>query len=89
MSEVEGKIDECIAELKQYRFFSAEADNAIRGLEELKGQLRNLTKENIDGVLRGVEEGYRASLAYSGYVPKTVENLKFIKEWLERKKATM
>jgi thermostable 8-oxoguanine DNA glycosylase len=89
MSELEGKIEECIAELKPYVMFSPDANNAIKGLEQLKEQLKNLTKENIDEVLRGVDEGYRGSLAYSNYIPKTVENLRFIKEWLENKKASM
>lgn len=89
MQELEEKIEECIAELKPYRMFSSEATNAIKGLEQLKEQLKNLTKENIDEVIRGVEEGYRGSLAYSNYIPKTVANLKFIKEWLESRKASM
>ncbi|MEM2930197.1 MAG: hypothetical protein QW797_05000 [Thermoproteota archaeon] len=89
MSELEEKINECISELKPFRMFSSEASNAIKGLEALKEQLRNLTKENIDEVLKGVEEGYRGSLAYSNYIPKTVENLKFIKEYLEKKKASL
>lgn len=89
MSEVEGKIDECIAELKPYGIFSSEASNAIKGLEMLKEQLKNITKENIDEVIRSVEEGYRGSLAYANYIPKTVENLKFIKEYLEKKKASL
>ncbi len=89
MSEVEEKIDECIAELKPYRMFSSEVNNAIKGLEILKEQLKNLTKENIDEVLKGVEEGYRGSLAYSNYIPKTVANLRFIKEYLEKKKSSL
>jgi len=89
MSEVEAKIDECIAELKPYRMFSSEASNAIKSLETLKEQLKNLTKENIDEVIRGVDEGYRGSLAYANFIPKTVENLKFIKEYLEKVKASL
>ncbi|MGB9717034.1 MAG: hypothetical protein ACPL4E_01150 [Thermoproteota archaeon] len=89
MSEVEAKIDECIAELKPYRMFSSEASSAIKGLEMLKEQLKNLTKENIDEVIRSVDEGYRGSLAYANYIPKTVENLRFIKEYLEKVKASL
>jgi hypothetical protein len=87
MSEIEEKIDECIAEIKPYRMYSSEVNNAIKSLETLKEQLKNITKENIDEVIRSVEEGYRGSLAYASYIPKTVENLKFIKEYLEKKKA--
>ncbi|MBO3797575.1 MAG: hypothetical protein QXU11_07760 [Thermoproteota archaeon] len=89
MSEVESKIDECIAELKPYRMFSSEASNAIKGLEMLKEQLKNITKENIDEIIKGVEEGYRGSLAYANFIPKTVENLRFIKEYLEKLKASL
>lgn len=89
MSEVEYKIDECIAELKPYRMFSSEASNAIKGLEMLKEQLKNITKENIDEIIKGVEEGYRGSLAYANFIPKTVENLRFIKEYLEKLKASL
>ena len=89
MSEIEKKIDECIGELSQYRYFSTEAEVAIRSFEKLKEQIKNLTRENIDEVLRGVEEGYRKSLAYANFVPKTVANLKFIKEWLEKKKEEL
>ncbi len=89
MSEVESKIDECIAELKPYRMFSSEASNAIKGLEMLKEKLKNVTKENIDEIIKGVEEGYRRSLAYANFIPKTVENLRFIKEYLEKLKASL
>ncbi|MBO3842586.1 hypothetical protein KEJ27_03415 [Candidatus Bathyarchaeota archaeon] len=89
MSEIEKKIDECIEELSQYRFFSAEAEMAIKNFEELKKQMKNLSRENIDDIIRGVEEGYRASLPYSGFLPTTVANLKFIKEWLEKKKEEL
>lgn len=87
--EVEKKIEECIEELSRYKYFSSEAQTAIETFEELKNQVRNLTRENIDDVIRGVEEYYRRSLSYSGFIPKTVENLKFIKEWLEKKKQEL
>jgi thermostable 8-oxoguanine DNA glycosylase len=89
MSELDGKIDESIAELKQYVAFSPDINNAIKGLEQLKQELRNLTKENIDEVLKGVDEAYRSSFEFSSYIPKTFTTLKTIKEWLENKKASM
>jgi hypothetical protein len=52
--------------------FSSEASNAIKSLEMLKEQLKNITEENIDEVIRGVERA-----------------LKFIKEYLEKKKASL
>ncbi len=87
MSEIEDKINECIKELSRYIYFSREAREAIENFEKLKEQIKNLTKENINYIISGVEEGYRSSLPYSGFIPKTVENLKFIKEWLENKRA--
>jgi len=89
MSEVEEKIDECIRELSRYRRFSREVEAAIRSLEELKERVRSLTREDVDEVLRGVEEGYRRSLAYAYYIPKTVANLKYIKEWLEKRREEL
>ncbi len=89
MSEVEEKINECIEELSQYKYFSTEVEVAIKAFERLKEQMRNLTRENIDEVLRGVEEGYRRSLAFADYIPRTVANLKFIKDWLEKKREEL
>lgn len=89
MSELEEKIDECIAELKQYVVFSPDINNAIKGLEQLKEELKNLTEKNIDGVLKGVDIAYQGSVEYSSYIPKTVANLKFLKEWLENKKTSI
>ncbi|MBS7653940.1 MAG: hypothetical protein QXR06_00840 [Candidatus Bathyarchaeia archaeon] len=87
MSEIEDKINECIEELSRYKYFSREVGEAIENFEKLKEQIKNLTKENFNDIISGVEEGYRSSLPYSGFIPKTVANLKFIKEWLENKRA--
>lgn len=74
-------------ELSRYKYFSREVGEAIGNFEKLKEQIKNLTRENINDIVSGVEEGYRSSLPYSGSIPKTVANLKFIKEWLEKKRA--
>ncbi len=89
MSEIEKKIDECIEELSYYKHLSPEVEEAIRGFERLKERLRNLTRENIDDILRIVELSYQRSQAYSHFIPKTVANLKYIKEWLERKREEL
>jgi len=52
--------------------------------EELK-ILDNPGKEDLDSALRNLEEGYKKSLVYSSYIPRTVENLRFIIEWLRKK----
>ncbi|MEM1580986.1 MAG: hypothetical protein QXK89_00530 [Candidatus Bathyarchaeia archaeon] len=86
-SQIENKINECIEELSRYKYFSHEVEEAIESFKKLREQLKNLTKENIDEIINGVEEGYRSSLPYSGFIPKTVANLKFIKEWLESRRS--
>ncbi|MBS7615545.1 hypothetical protein KEJ18_07465 [Candidatus Bathyarchaeota archaeon] len=87
MSEAEEKIMECIAEVEQYRYYSAEAEDGVRQLMEIQMILRNLNGENIEEALRKARQAYQVSLAYSSYVPKTVSNLKYIVEWLEKRKA--
>ncbi|MBS7656595.1 MAG: hypothetical protein QXI71_06240 [Candidatus Bathyarchaeia archaeon] len=84
MSEVEEKIMECIAEVEEYRYYSIEAEDGIRQLRELQMILRNLNRENIEEALKKARQVYQLSLAYSRYVPKTVTNLKYIVEWLEK-----
>lgn len=88
-SEIEVKIDECIKEISQYRYFSPEVETAIKSFERLKEAIKNLSRENIDEFIRGVDEAYRSSQTYSSIIPKTVENLRFIKEWLEKKRMEL
>lgn len=88
-SEVEQKIDECIAELSKFKAISPDARAAIENLERLKGQIKSLTKQTADELIRVLEEQYKRSAAYASFIPKTVANLKFIKEWLEKKRAEL
>lgn len=47
--------------------------------------LRNLNKENAQQILDIVNEMIRQGQPYSSFIPRTIENLKFIREWLEKK----
>ncbi len=83
--EIKRRIDECITEMKPFTYFSHDAEVAIKSFEELKRTIENIDKKDVPSIIRGLEEGYEKSLAYSSLVPKTVENLRFIIEWLKRK----
>jgi hypothetical protein len=85
VEEVIKKIDECIQELDRYKYFSSEAWTAIDYLGKVKNMLRNLNKENAQQILGIVNEMIRQGQPYSSFIPKTMENLKFIREWLEKK----
>ncbi len=84
MSEIESKIKECIAEIKPYRFFSAEIDLAIKALNEVIDLTKDLNEENRKKALEIVTEFLNRTAAYSSYIPRMTSNLKFIKEWLEK-----
>jgi hypothetical protein len=85
VEEVIKKIDECIQELDRYKYFSSEAWTAIDYLGKVKNMLRNLNKENAQQILSIVNEMIRQGQPYSSFIPRTIENLKFIREWLEKK----
>lgn len=88
-SEVEQKINECIAELSRFKAISPDARAAIENLEKLKEQIKKLTKQTADELIKMLDEQYKRSAAYASFIPKTVANLKFIREWLEKKKAEL
>ncbi|MCC6017178.1 MAG: hypothetical protein LM582_09075 [Desulfurococcaceae archaeon] len=85
IEEVIKKIDECIQELDRYKYFSSEAWTAIDYLGKVKNMLRNLNKENAQQILGILNEMIRQGQPYSSFIPRTIENLKFIREWLEKK----
>ncbi|GEM_PF-611510 len=85
IEEIRKKIDECIEELSRYIFFSPEARTAIDYLEKLKEQLKNLTKQNAQELIKVIDEMYKKAQVYAYFIPKTIENLRFIREWLEKK----
>ncbi len=87
IAEVEKRIDECIQELGRFKAISPEARAGIENLERLKGQIRSLTKQTAQELLKMIDEQLKRASAYAAFIPKTVENLKFIKEWLQKQAA--
>jgi hypothetical protein len=87
MSEVETKIKECIDEIMSYRSYAAsEVDRMVNSLKEIANCLENPTEENEEKALTKVTGLYQEVASYSSYVPTTANNLKAIKEWLEKAK---
>jgi len=53
---------------------------------KLKEATKTLDKENPERLIEGVTEGHQRSLPYGSFIPETVANLKYIKEWFENQK---
>jgi hypothetical protein len=85
VEEVIRRIDESIQELSRYKLFSQDVRVAIEFLERMKSEVRSLSKEKAQQLLAAVNEMYRQAQNYASFIPRTVENAKFIKEWLEKK----
>jgi hypothetical protein len=87
MSEVETKIKECIDEIMSYRSYAAsEVDRVVNSLKEIENCIENSTEENLEKALTKVTGLYQEVASYPSYVPITVDNLKVVKEWLEKAK---
>ena len=87
MSEVETKIKECIDEIMSYRSYAAsEVDRMVNSLKEVANCVKNSTEENLEKALTKVTGLYQEVASYSTYIPTTVNNLKAIKERLEKAK---
>jgi len=86
MSEVEKKIRECITELDPYKFFAPEIEQAVKALNELEGLVKNPSKENVEKAKAIATQLYQSASPYASYIPTTVTNMKFVLEWLEKKK---
>jgi len=84
-AEIEKRIDECIQELSRYKAMSPAAAAAIQNLERMKEQIKSLTKQTAQELISALDEQLKRSAGYASFIPKTIENLKFIKEWLEKK----
>jgi len=87
MSEVDKKITECIEEIMSYRSYAAsEVDRIVNSLKKIDNFVNNFNEENVEKALKIVTGLYQEVASYSSYIPTTVNNLKFIKEWLEKAK---
>lgn len=85
MSDVAKKITECIKEIMSYRSYAAsEVDRMVNSLKEVTNIITNVNEENVEKALTMVTGLYQEVASYSSYIPTTVNNLKFIKEWLEK-----
>jgi len=87
VAEIEKRIDECIKELDRFKAISPDARAAIENLERLKSEIGSLTKEKAQEWVKIFDEFSKRASAYAGFIPKTVENVKFIKEWLQKQAA--
>jgi len=86
-AEVEKRIDECIKELDRFKALSPDARAAIENLQKLKNEIKSLTKEKAREWLKTLDELSKRASAYASFIPKTIENVKFIKEWLQKQAA--
>lgn len=87
MSEVETKIKECIDEIMSYRSYApSEVDRMVNSLKEIANCVKNPTEENEEKALTKVTGLYQEVASYSSYIPTTANNLKAIKEGLEKAK---
>jgi predicted RNA-binding protein with EMAP domain len=82
--EVEKRIDECIKELDRFKALSPDARMAVENLQKLKNEIKSLTKEKAQEWLKTLDEFSKRASAYASFIPKTIENVKFIKEWLQK-----
>jgi prefoldin subunit 5 len=85
VEEVVKKIDECIQELGRFAAFSPDAKAAVEYLTKMKAEVESLTKQKAEQMLKDISEWERKAQAYAAFLPKTIPNLKFIKEWLQKK----
>jgi hypothetical protein len=85
MSEVDKKINECVKEIMSYRSYAAsEVDRIVNSLKEIKNFIHDFTEENEEKAKKMVSRLYLEVASYSSYIPTTVNNLKSIKDWLEK-----
>jgi hypothetical protein len=84
LSEITKKIKECVSEIESYNYDAPDLTvPAVNSLKECEKLVDNLTEENREKALKIVNRLYQQALAYSEYVPTSVSNLKYIKDWLE------
>jgi hypothetical protein len=87
VAEVEKRIDECIKELDRFKAFSPDARAAIGFLQRLRDEIKSLTKEKAQELIKMIDDLSQRASAYASFIPKTIENVKFIREWLQKQAA--
>ena len=87
LSEIPKKIKECISEIESYSYDAPDLTvPAVNSLKDCEKLVDNLNEENREKALKIVNRLYQQALAYSEFVPTSVSNLKYIKDWLEQAK---
>jgi len=88
MAEIEERIRKCMAQIQHYRSYlgSARASQIVNELMKVENLAGNQDKESIETALNVVNELHQelATSMYSGYVGTTLDNLKSIREQLEK-----
>lgn len=85
LSEISNKIKECVSEIESYSVDAPDLTvTAVNSLQECEELINNLNRENVEKALKIVTRLYQQALAYSEFVPTSVSNLKYIKDWLEQ-----
>ena len=87
LSEITEKIKECVSEIESYSYDAPDLTvPAVNSLKKCEKLVDNLNEENREKALKIVARLYQQALAYSEFVPTSVSNLKYIKDWLEQAK---
>jgi hypothetical protein len=85
LSEITKKIKECVSEIEYYSYDAPDLTvPAVNSLKECEELINNLNEENREKALKIVARLYQQARAYSEFVPTSVSNLKYIKDWLEK-----
>ena len=85
LSDVTKKIKDYLCEIESYWYdLPSEIDRGVTSLKEIENLINNLDEETVEKALILVAGLYQRAIRYSYYIPTTVNNFKFIKEWLEK-----
>ncbi|MCK4953369.1 hypothetical protein KAS14_06260 [Candidatus Bathyarchaeota archaeon] len=85
MSDVAKKIKDYLFEIESYWYdLPSEIDRGVNSLKEIENLINNLDEETVEKALILFAGLYQRAIRYSYYIPTTVTNFTFIKEWLEK-----
>ena len=88
MAEIEERIRKCMAQIQHYRSYvgSARANQIVNELMKVENLAGNQDKRSIETALKIVNELHHELMTsmYSSHVQTTLDNLKSIREQLEK-----
>ncbi len=98
MCEVQTRIGECIAQLREFGFimpifFAPAIDRVIKALEEVGDLVRNPSEKGRKRALEIVTEFLNQAAAYQVYISgmasidRLISNLRYIKRWLVKQEV--